>query len=160
MAHDDVLKFSSHDLGIHCYGGVRDVKVVYAASGHDLCTDKPAREKAAADEGRKPGFTSGPYPAFSGPAELAWTTRDGSKLAYAIDFASIFKDRVVLHKEDPKRIYQPKPMMTDAPTVVIEIDDRTVKVYMAASLQLLPEGGDNARLDIGRNYTLAFTKKL
>ena len=52
MAHDDVLKFSSHDLGIHCYSGVRDVKVVYAASGHDLCTDKPAREKAGADEGK------------------------------------------------------------------------------------------------------------
>lgn len=88
---------------------------------------------------------------------MSWTARDGTKLSYTLDLDPIFKDRVILHKEDPNRIYRPKPTMTGSPTIAIEISDRTVSVYMDVTLQLLPVDPSSQRLEIGINYTRAFS---
>lgn len=142
MSNDDVLKFSTHDLGILCYGGVTKVWLEYAGSDHALYNDgEAARDKTAADANRVPSFASGSYSAFAGPVQSRWTARDGSTLSHTIALDAIFKDRTIRHGVDPKRINRDKPFFGGEPTIIVEFDDRTVSVYISASLLLKGETG-------------------
>ncbi len=49
MVIDNLLKFRTHDFGILCFGGVTNVNLVYAGSGHKLCVRRVAPEKMPAD---------------------------------------------------------------------------------------------------------------
>jgi hypothetical protein len=157
---DQVLKFSNHDLGIHCYNGVKNVRLVYAGSPHTLCTTGPGLEKTAADENEPPNGSSGSYKAFAGPVEIDWLARDGSALHLDLDLDAIFKDRIVLHKADPARIYQPKPITGGEPLIVVEVIDRTVNVYMSLQLQLVRAEDPEGRREGSDQYTLAYSKTL
>ena len=159
MSNDDVLKFSTHDLGIRCFGGVTKVWLLYANSDHELCTDRVARDKTPADAKRMP-FKSGSYHAFAGPVEMKWTARDGSQLAYSLDLDTVFKDRTIQHGQDPARINRAKPWLGGEPTIIVEFDDRTVSVYLAGTLLLTSaEPGNNELDDVDIHY-LAFSKTL
>jgi len=158
MSNTDVLKFDTHDLNIQCYGGVTDVYLVYAGSPHKLCFDNPAKDKTPADETRYPNFKSGSYYAFAGPVEMSWRSRDGTKLSHTLDLDAIFKDRVVLHKEDPQRIYKPMPITGGEPTIIIEFNDRTINVYMFARIQLLLTDPNEKGRKGSNNRTLVYTK--
>lgn len=159
MSNDDVLKFSTHDLGIRCFGGVTKVWLLYANSDHELCTDRIARDKTPADATRMPS-KSGTYITFAGPVETKWTSRDGSQLAYTLDLDAIFKDRTVKHGQDPARINRAKPWFGGDPTIIVEFDDRTINVYLAGTLLLKStEPGSSELEDIDLHY-LAFSKTL
>ena len=157
MTNDDVLKFSSHDLSIFCYGGVSDVYVEYAHTGHDFFVGLVAPDKAPEDEARFPNSTSGSYVTFAGPVIVRWTARDGSKLDASIDLDPIFSDRAVLHSQDPGRIYQPAPIVGKSPTILVEVNDRCVSIYLLVTLKLVKEPEHN-RFEIRENRTLAFSR--
>jgi hypothetical protein len=154
MGMNKVLKFSTHDFGILCYGGITNLKLVYAGSPHKLCTKSPGREKLPSDEKRGPGFLSGSYHAFAGPVEMEWNARDGTHLTHTIDLDEVFKDRVVLHTADPALIYKENPISSGQPTIVVEVNDRTVSVYMEVGLILVR--ADPA--DTGRDHSIYFTR--
>jgi hypothetical protein len=155
-----VLKFSTHDFGILCYGGIANLEIVYAGSPHELCFDTPAREKLPSDEKRVPGFLSGSYPAFAGPVEMEWNARDGIHLTHTIDLDEVFKDRVVLHTADSARIYEAKPISGGEPTIIVEVNDRTVSVYMKVSLQLVRADPTDTGRDRSTHFTRAYSKTL
>jgi hypothetical protein len=148
------LKFSTHDFGILCYGGITNLKLVYAGSPHKLCTKSPGREKLPSDEKRGPGFLSGSYHAFAGPVEMEWNARDGKNLTHTIDLDEVFKDRIVLHTADPALVYKDNPISSGQPTIVVEVNDRTVNVYMEVGLILVRADPT----DTGRDHSIYFTR--
>ncbi|MFZ6734761.1 hypothetical protein ACO0LG_22750 [Undibacterium sp. Ji42W] len=156
-ADDDVLKFSSHDLGLKIFSA-SDFRLVYANSPHELALGEVAREKNATDEMREPGFTSGEYPSFAGPVEMEWRSKEGIHFKHTLDLDSIFKDRKVLHHEDPARIYKPMPVSGGAPTIIIEVNDRTVNVYMFTTIQIIPQDPNAIRREAHDNMVLAYSK--
>ena len=155
-----VLKFSTHDFGILCYGGITNLNLVYGGSGHNLCIKSPGREKLPSDETRVPGFLSGSYPAFAGPVEMEWNARDGTHLTHTIELDEVFKDRVVLHTADSARIYEAKPISGGEPTIIVEVNDRTVSVYMKVSLQLVRADPTDTGRDRSTHFTRAYSKTL
>ena len=156
-ADDDFLKFSSYNLSVRVFNG-GDFRLVYANSPHALAIGKMAGEKTDYDAKRAPGFSSY-YTAFAGPAEMEWRSKDGSLLKHTLDLDSIFKDRKVLHKEDPARIYKPYPI-SGLPDIVIEANDRTVNVYMFTTVQIIPEDPNATLREAHRNCVLAYSTTL
>ncbi|MBC3908121.1 hypothetical protein [Undibacterium umbellatum] len=158
-ADDDFLKFSSHDLSVQVFSA-SDLRLVYANSPHALAIGEMAREKTETDATRMPGFTSGEYPTFAGPVEMEWRSKDGTQLKHTLDLDSIFKDRKILHKEDPARIYKPMPISGVPPIIIIEANDRTVNVYMFTTIQIIPEDPNTTRREVHNNCVLAYSKTL
>lgn len=136
------------------------MELVYAGSSHELCFDTPGREKLPSDEKRGPGFLSGSYPAFAGLVEMEWNARDGTHLAHTIDLDEVFKERVVLHTADPAHIYKADPISSGQPTVVIEVNDCTVSVYMEVDLILVRADPADTGRDLGTYFTRAYSKTL
>jgi hypothetical protein len=157
MANDDMLSFKTHDLRVEIYSA-SDLNLVYAGSPHQLSPGELARDKTPQDDTKYWGGTSGSYVAFAGPVQLQWRSRDGVQHSYSLDLDEIFKDRRVLHSEDPLRIYKPMPITGGEPTIVIEVIDRTVNVYMFAALQLMPDDPKAVRRDEREHRTLAYSK--
>lgn len=157
MADDNILTFTTHDLRVEVYSA-SDLDLVYAGSPHLLSPGELARDKTAQDDTKYWGGTSGSYVAFAGPVQLKWRSRDGVQRGCTLNLDEIFKDRRVLHCEDPTRIYKPMPITGGEPTIVIEVNDRTVNVYMFAALQLISADPKAVRRDERECRTLAYSK--
>jgi hypothetical protein len=160
ISRSGVLKFREHDFGILCYGGITNLELVYGGSGHSLCHNSPGREKLQSDEKRIPGFLSGTYRAFAGPVEMEWNARDGTHLTHKIDLDNVFKDRIVLHTANSARIYKANPVSSGAPTIIIEVNDRTVSVYMHVNLLLVHNDPSETGRELSTHFTRAYSKKL
>lgn len=157
MASDDTLSFKTHDLRVEIYSA-SDLKLVYAGSAHLLSPGEIARDKTPQDDIKYWGGTSGSYVAFAGPVQIDWRSRDGIQRSCSLNLDEIFKDRRVLHSEDPTRLYRPMPITGNEPTIVIEVVDRTVNVYMFAALQLVPADPAAVRREEREHRTLAYSK--
>ncbi|HEY4092044.1 MAG TPA: hypothetical protein VGN46_11055 [Luteibacter sp.] len=75
---------------------------------------------------------------FPGPVELAWTALDNTPLHASVDLDAIFRDRLVLHRVSREQVKEPwlQTLSRDpvSPMILVELDDRTVSVYMQASI--------------------------
>jgi hypothetical protein len=88
--------------------------------------------------------------------DFKWESRDGETHEYTVDLNTLFKDRRVLHTEDPKLIYTPDPISGDEPTIIFEINNRTLNIYMFVTIQVFdPSTKKGAEHD---HRTLVFTK--
>lgn len=154
MANEDFLKFSKHDLNIQVYSA-SDVDVLYAGTPHKLSAGKLAPAKTEKDQNRYPNFKSGSYITFAGPVEVKWSAADGSKLSASLNLDDIFKDRKVLHTDDVSRIYKADPISGGQPTIIIEVNDRTLNVYMFVTIRLEK---DEATRDHHDHRTFAYSK--
>ena len=74
-----------------------------------------------------------------------------------MNLSDIFKDRLVLHSEDPTKIFQPRPLLEGQPIIIVEINDRTVNVYMLVTLQLRPADPSSLRRDQREHRSLAYS---
>lgn len=158
MAKDDVLKFSTHNIGLTCYSGVTNAWLMYAGKISKLCFTEVAREKLSTDVNRVPGSTSGSYKAFTGPMEMKWRSRDGSELSHTVDLIKEVPDPRIKY-DHPERVYAKQPFFGD-PTVVVEYDDRTVNVYIAATLQVIPVDPANKSVEYVDTYSLVYSRTL
>jgi hypothetical protein len=99
---------------------------------------------------------------FPGPAVLEWTALDGEKLAASIDFDEIFRDRLILHnltRDQVKESWlEAKSIHPVSPSILLELNDRTVNVFMrayvAAELEQIP---GNSRSGFRDEPILAWT---
>jgi hypothetical protein len=121
------------------------------------CTGKTFRAKRPDDDKRLPG-TIGGFRAFEGPLGIEWRSRDGSQHSETLDLEAIFRDRIVPHKEDPDRIDESMPMIPRSPTIAIEVNDRTLSLYMDVFIALRPTDPSSKSRDSRRNRTLVFSK--
>ncbi len=154
MANEGELKFTTHDLNIQAYS-ISDVNLVYAGSPHELSAGQLTRAKTVEDETRYPGGKSGSYQAFAGPVQIDWRSKDGTQIKYALDLDAVFKDRKILHTEDVSKLYKPEPVYGGEPTIIIELNDRTLNVYMFVTMRL--EHDETKRIHHDHR-TLAFSK--
>ena len=77
---------------------------------------------------------------FPPPAKVSWRSRDGVPHEAEVDIGEIFKDRVVRHNV-PREDYREDLGVAD-PDIVLEVNDRTINVYMRA---LIPTRAQQAR---------------
>lgn len=73
---------------------------------------------------------------FPGPVELAWTSLDNTPLQASVNLDALFNDRLVLHNvsraQVKERWLECLSIQPVSPTIMVELDDRTVSVYMRA----------------------------
>ena len=78
----------------------------------------------------------GPIRNFPSPAEVTWRSRDGTPLHADVDIGEIFKDELIRHNLRLEEI-TPIALASDhAPGIILEVNDRTINVYMRATLWL------------------------
>ncbi len=148
------LTFKDHNFGVDCYNA-SDLEVIYA-NMKDFEKGK-CRGRLPHDKSRIKANTLG-LVAFSGPVDVKWKSKDGKQHQYQLDLNEIFKEKQVLHHEKIEDISIKSYSYT--PGIYVEVDDRTLNVYMDLRIGLvfpiLDKHGnpDSAR----RNVVLAFSK--
>lgn len=154
MASEKVLKFSQHDISIKVFSA-SDVEIVYAGSPHRLSFGKVFRAKTPDDVRDFKWGTSGSYKAFAGPVDIAWRSQDGTALKYVLNLDEIFPERKILHTEDLAKLYQAEPVYGGRPNIILEVNDRTLNVYMFVTMRLEKDAQTREHRD---HLTLAYSK--
>lgn len=134
------LRFAKHNFAAHCYNTIR-CQVIY--NGRYQHGDPPDYQ------GRDPPDRVSPPPPspddrnkvwnsveigidnFPPPAEVKWKSLDGVRHETTVDMAAIFKDQLSWHqvpKADMADFYHGP--VAGAPSIFLEVNDRTVNVYM------------------------------
>ena len=153
------ITFNEHALAVDYYSSSH-VKVTYGKLTVWNCEaikhcEKIARAKTPKDEKRFPGGMLG-LNAFLGSLHVQWFSKDGEPLYAVLDLAEIFPGKVVLHHEDPTQFEATLPLISP-PTIVVEINDRTLSIYMDAWMGMRTNEPVHIRR-ASRNYTLAHQK--
>ena len=89
---------------------------------------------------------------FPTPAKVRWRSKDGTSHSAEIDIGKIFKDERIIHHmplHDFPRPNDPRSSAVD-PTILLVVDDRTIKVYMLASLTI--KNGDYLTLVYSQTF--------
>ena len=151
------LTFKRHNFGVDCYNA-SDLEVVYANMKNTLCEGNIGRDRLPHDKNRIKA-TSGSFKVFSGPVEIKWFSKDGERHQIQLDLNDIFKGKKVIHKEKIEDLSVERSHGT--PGIYIEVDDRTLNVYMDVRMRfashiLVDKNGNKRRGR--RNVTSAFTK--
>lgn len=152
VAHNEFpLKFVDHSFEPYCYNTL-SCKVIYSNYDFNLLdADKPSGPP------RSPEYRDDWWPAshggirnFPSPAEVHWTSLDGVTHEAKVDMGAIFKDERVLYKVPDREILDgifPQGLVA-GPSIFLEVDDRTINVYMAAMIPTTAEqipGNRNSR---------------
>jgi hypothetical protein len=76
----------------------------------------------------------GPIPNFPSPAEVTWRSKDGTPHETKIDIGEIFKDQLIRHTLKYEEISDLGIGPGALPSIIIEVNDQTVNVYMRAHI--------------------------
>ncbi len=106
-----------------------DLNVTYAGTSHDLSIGEISRAKQPSED-MHPRFTYGVYFAFAGVVDVHWRSLGGELLSTSLDLDKIFKTRKIIYSADSNSVYQAKPIARSHPTIVVEVDNRKITVYM------------------------------
>ncbi|WP_132985782.1 hypothetical protein [Luteimonas terricola] len=153
------LKFKKHNLGVHCFD-TYGCKVMY--DGRVQAMDDPdvlQRSSASIGPDYRKNWLGGQlgFHNFPPPAKLSWTSKDGVAHETKIDFGKIFKDELVRHNVPREDI--PLYATFGSPDIHLEINDRTVNVYMLAMIPLRePLIPGNRYSDMRNDLILAHTE--
>lgn len=137
------LVFHAHWFGATCYS-TRGCRVEYAGFAHrDDDADRLTPSSASLGDAYPKVMSGGwgPLPNFPPPALVDWQSADGTRLHAEIDMEKIFGDRLVLHtlkRDEIGPTYDPQP------EILLEVNDRTISVYMRSriSTRKLEEPGN------------------
>lgn len=126
------LKFRAHYFGAHCFD-TQHCEILYRGFPH------------GADSGPSPSVASygrplekllsagrGPIPNFPPPAKVTWRSMDGTSHEAEIDIGEIFKDQLVRH--NVARADATHNATDGTPGIILEVNDRTINVYMRATI--------------------------
>ena len=153
------LKFKKHNLGIHCFD-TYGCKVVYDGRVQvmqDPDVLRPSSASLGPDYrknwlGGRLGFHN-----FPPPAKVTWKSKDGASHEAEVDFGEIFKDEIVRHNVSRGDI--PSHATFRDPDIFLEVNDRTINVFMLASIPLRgPQIPGNLYSDIQRDLVLVHTE--
>lgn len=128
------LKFKEHTFRTVCYGTLT-CRVWYAGVWSGYRKPSP------------PSSTYGPkyldhimgghvgIRNFPDPAEVTWRSMDGIEHKARIDIGAIFRDRVVRHnvpRDEVRELVHGR--LSGDPLILLEVNDRTIRVYMRARI--------------------------
>jgi hypothetical protein len=146
---DGPFRFWQHNFAVYT-AATWGARVTY---GPHVIKDEPDHEMTTPPEAMKPGRVQRMRAGwvglrnFPGPVVMDWRSRDGTPLHYELDFAKLFADGLIRH-DVPEHEINPDASVPD-PDIIVEITDRTVRVYMRAFISL------KAPRDPGNRYTNA-----
>jgi len=160
------LKFDKFNLSTSCFSA-DDMQVIYRNRYiHDRVLSKklfktvtgmcPAKHPDA-DKGLPSAYMGpkGYFDAFEGPLAVKWRSLDGAQHSIVLDLDEIFKDRIVRHTEDPKRVDHDS---SHYPVIVVEVNDRTVNLYMDVHVAL--NQTETEKRAMNRHRTLIYSKTM
>jgi hypothetical protein len=123
------LRFVKHDFQVFCYNTIR-CHVIYNDFNFKA-EERPSPPPPSADYRDHWPFAS--YLGirnFPPPAEVNWTSLDGVAHTAKVDIGAIFKDERVLYNVPDAEI--PDRSWGGEPGILLEVNDRTISVYMKA----------------------------
>jgi len=128
------LEFRVHYFGAHCFD-TQECEIRYRGFPHG---NKDGPSPSVASYGRPLedllSAGRGPIPNFPPPAEVTWRSKDGTSHEAEIDIGEIFKDQLIRHNVSHEDASDPA---TDGmPHIILEVNDRTINVYMRATMWL------------------------
>lgn len=133
------LRFSKHAMRVACYDTI-GCRARYA-NAWQVFDDPDDRRPSSASIGpdyrdhMRGGHIA--IPNFPEPMEITWRSKDGTPLQARIDIGRIFKDELVRHNVPRERIPLDVTSLahdTVHPDIVVEVNDRTVRVYMRSRI--------------------------
>ena len=132
------LRFFAHNFDASCYS-TYGCKVKYG-NYRRIDRDDELKLSSASIGDKYPGNLSagwGPIRNFPPPATVTWRSRDGTSLHAEIDMAEIFKDQLVLHNLRREEVSVKTSGIV--PGIILEVNDRTINVYMRAFISTKEE---------------------
>ncbi|MFL6586641.1 MAG: hypothetical protein ACJ8GV_07105 [Luteimonas sp.] len=149
------LRFMRHNFGIATYA-LQECLVVYADRPH-TSGPRPALEDVHPNSLKAKTANHLMIRNFPPPAVVKWKSRDGTPLEAEVDIGEIFKNELVVHETPREEVSEYTPMVN--PDVIMEINDRTINVYMKAFISLkAPRIEGNPHSDYRSDLVLAWTK--
>lgn len=126
------LTFVQHNFGAHCFDTI-GCRITYSGFTHGVDTDDEVSPPLASYRGTREQILSAGHIArrnFPPPAHVSWRSKDGVAHEADVDIAAIFSDRKIVHQV-PREDIREDVSITD-PDIVLEVEDRTITVYMRA----------------------------
>lgn len=131
------LRFNKHAMLVACYDTI-GCRARYA-DFWQVNDDPDERSPSSASIGPNyRDFMTGGHIGirnFPEPMEITWRSKDGTPLQARIDIGEIFKNELVRHNVPREHIPPTATGLTPSrvhPDIVVEVNDRTVSVYMRA----------------------------
>jgi hypothetical protein len=156
------LRFKIHAFAAHCYNTIR-CRVIYSNFdfGPYKTEEQPSPPPPSPDYRDRWALAS--YAGirnFPPPAEVKWTSLDGATHEAKVDIGVIFKNERVLYKvpdsEIPDGMF-PQGLIID-PGIILEVNDRTINVYMQALIPTKAEQiSGNKYSDVREDVLLAWS---
>ena len=153
------LRFGGHDFGAYCFNTI-GCNVIYNGryqvkdAPDEVSPPPPSPDYVQKWTGGELGIRN-----FPPPAEVRWKSLDGVAHEAKVDIGAIFKDELIWHKvpkADMADFYS-GPFAGD-PDILLEVNDRTINVYIAMMIPTLTEqrpGHKNS--DYRNDHFLAWT---
>ncbi|MFZ5661379.1 MAG: hypothetical protein ACOY9B_01440 [Pseudomonadota bacterium] len=127
------LKFKAHYFGAHCFN-TQSCRILYRGFPHGSDEPSPSVESYGRPLEKLLSAGRGPIPNFPPPAKVSWRAKDGTPLEAEVDIGEIFRDELIRHNV---RREDALPNATDGwPRIILEVNDRTINVYMRAMIWL------------------------
>lgn len=128
------LKFGVHYFDAFCYS-TYGCKVLYRGMLRADDPDDVLQLSSDSLGSKYPDNLSagmGPIPNFPPPAKVTWRSKDGTSHEAEIDIGEIFKEQLVLHKVT--REDATENANDGMPGIILEVNDRTINIYMRATI--------------------------
>lgn len=127
------LKFRAHYFGAHCFD-TQGCEILYRGFPHG--NDSPSPSIASYGRPLEDLLSAGrgPIPNFPSPAEVTWRSKDGTPHETKIDIGEIFKDQLIRHNLKHEEISDLGIGPGALPSIIVEVNDQTVNVYMRAHI--------------------------
>ncbi len=154
------FEFRAHKFGVATYS-TYDCKVIYDG-GIFSVDDEGVLQIASSSVSKYPDVlhaSAGPYRNFPPPIIVTWRSSDGAPHRADVDIGEIFKDQLVRHNVAREDVGENG---NDAvPGIILEVNDRTINVYMRAMIWTKAEqipGNQHSRYrdDLIKVYTRTY----
>ena len=144
------LWFPWHQFGVYCFS-VQGCNARYAGIPFGTGQPRPSFESLGRPLESVLRAGNGPIRNFPPPAEVTWTSQDGTPLTASVDIAEIFADRMVRHTVAREDILENSYI--PYPGIILVVDDRTISTYMSTWLPLKKSPSQDSESREGRVHT-------
>lgn len=130
------LRFEMHGFEAHCYNARRCSVVYYDTVQTEMDPDEPPLPSRGDYQKNWGGAPEIGIPNFPEPALIKWQSMDGTPYEAEVDIGGIFKDELILHNVPQEEIPVETAATVGGPDIILEVNDRTINVYMKAAIAL------------------------
>ena len=151
------LKFRAHYFGAHCFD-TQSCEILYRGFRHGT-EDRPSPsvESYGRPLDKLLSAGRGPIPNFPPPARVTWRSKDRTPLEAEIDIGEIFRDELIRHRVAREDALDPATSGT--PRIIVEVNDRTINVYMRDMIALKkPQFPDRPHSDFRDDLIKVFSR--